>query len=60
MSRMVPMPTTEFLVGFAIIDVPNLDAALEWAARNPAASCASVEVHPLLGWSGQPDAGAQR
>ena len=52
--------TKEFLVGFAIIDVPNLDAALEWAARNPAASCASVEVRPLLGWSGQPDAGAQR
>ena len=52
--------TKEFLVGFAVIDVPNLDAALEWAARNPAASCASVEVRPLLGWSGQPDAGAQR
>ena len=42
--------TKEFLVGFAIIDVPNLDAALEWVARNPAASCASVEVRPLLGW----------
>ena len=52
--------TKEFLVGFAVIDVPNLDAVLEWAARNPAASCASVEVRPLLGWSGQPDAGAQR
>jgi hypothetical protein len=25
--------TKEFLAGFAIIDVPNLDAALEWAAR---------------------------
>jgi hypothetical protein len=29
--------TKEFLAGFVIIDVPNLDAALEWAARNPAA-----------------------
>jgi hypothetical protein len=27
--------TKEFLGGFAIIDVPNLDAALEWAARHP-------------------------
>jgi hypothetical protein len=52
--------TQKFLAGLAIIDVPNLDAALEWAARNPAASCASVEVRPLLGWSGQPDAWAQR
>ena len=34
-----PYPETkEFLAGFAIIDVPNLDAALEWAARNPAAA----------------------
>src|SRR5262245_42421165 len=28
----------EFLGGFVIIDVPDLDAALEWAARNPAAA----------------------
>ena len=41
--------TKEFLAGFAIIDVPNLDAALEWAARHPAAGYASVEVRPLLG-----------
>ena len=30
--------TKEFLAGFAIIDVPDLDAALEWAARHPAAN----------------------
>jgi hypothetical protein len=41
--------TKEFLAGFGIIDVPNLDAALEWAARHPAAGYASVEVRPLLG-----------
>ena len=41
--------TKEFLAGFGIIDVPNLDAALEWAARHPAAAYASVEVRPLLG-----------
>ena len=28
--------TKEFLGGFVILDVPNLDAALEWAARHPA------------------------
>lgn len=39
----------EFLGGFVIIDVPNLDAALEWAARNPAAADLSVEVRPLTG-----------
>jgi hypothetical protein len=41
--------TKEFLAGFGIIDAPDLDAALEWAARHPAASYSSVEVRPLLG-----------
>jgi hypothetical protein len=41
----------EFLAGFVIIEVPNLDAALEWAARNPSAARASVEVRPLGGSS---------
>ena len=41
--------TKEFLGGFVIIDVPNLDAALEWAARNPAAAVGFVEVRPLAG-----------
>ena len=41
--------TKEFLAGFGIIDVPDLEAALEWAARHPAAAFASVEVRPLLG-----------
>lgn len=39
----------EYLAGFAVIDVPNLDEALEWAARHPAAAYASIEVRPLLG-----------
>lgn len=39
--------TKEFLGGFFIIEVADLDAALEWAARCPAASYASVEVRPL-------------
>jgi hypothetical protein len=41
--------TKEFLAGFVVIDVPNLDAALEWAARNPSAAVTSVEVRPLAG-----------
>lgn len=41
--------TKEFLAGFAIIDVPNLDVALEWAARHPAAAHSSIEVRPLMG-----------
>jgi hypothetical protein len=41
--------TKEFLAGIGIIEVPDLDAALEWAARHPAAAYASVEVRPLLG-----------
>lgn len=40
--------TKEHLGGYYIIDVPNLDAALEWAARNPAASLGAVEVRPVL------------
>lgn len=39
----------EFLGGFVVIDVPDLDAALEWAARNPSAAIGRIEVHPLQG-----------
>src|SRR5437762_11873040 len=39
--------TKEQLGGFTIIEVPSLDAALEWAARCPAASYGAVEVRPL-------------
>lgn len=40
--------TKEQLGGYFVIDVPNLDAALEWALRCPSADSASVEVRPLL------------
>lgn len=46
--------TKEFLAGFGIINVPNLDAALEWAARHPAAGFATIEVRPLLGFGVAP------
>jgi len=43
--------TKEFLGGFVIIDVPNLDTALEWAARHPSAAERPIEVRPLAGSS---------
>jgi hypothetical protein len=39
----------EQLGGFWIIDVPDLDAALEWAAKGSAACMAAVEVRPFQG-----------
>jgi hypothetical protein len=39
--------TKEQLGGFIILELPSLDAALDWAARCPAASIAAVEVRPL-------------
>ena len=40
--------TKEQLGGFFLIDVPDLDSALEWAARCPVRQGA-VEVRPALG-----------
>jgi len=39
--------TREQLGGYYMIDVPNLDAALSWAARCPGASHGIVEVRPI-------------
>jgi hypothetical protein len=39
--------TREQLGGYFLIDVPNLDAALDWAARCPGASHGAVEVRPV-------------
>ncbi|MGI1661948.1 YciI family protein [Palleronia sp. KMU-117] len=38
----------EHLGGYYIVDVPDLDTALDWAARNPAAVFGAVEVRPVL------------
>lgn len=35
------------LGGFMILDLESLDAALEWAARCPAAATGAVEVRPM-------------
>ena len=37
----------EQLGGFHIIDVPDLDAAISWAARCPGASHGVVELRPI-------------
>jgi hypothetical protein len=39
--------TKEQLGGFIIVEVPALDAALDWAARCPAAATGAVEVRPV-------------
>ena len=39
--------TKEQLGGFTILELPSLDAALDWAARCPAASYGVVEVRPI-------------
>jgi len=40
--------TKEQLGGFHLIDVPDLEAALAWAARSPTALHGIVEVRPIL------------
>lgn len=39
--------TKEQLGGFFILELPSLDAALDWAMRCPAASIGAIEVRPL-------------
>jgi hypothetical protein len=39
--------TKEQLGGFTLLELPSLDAALEWAARCPAAAYGAVEVRPI-------------
>ena len=39
--------TKEQLGGFYLVDVDNLDQAIEWAAKIPHAATASVEIRPV-------------
>jgi hypothetical protein len=39
--------TKEQLGGFIVLELPSIDAALEWAARCPGASLGAVEIRPL-------------
>jgi hypothetical protein len=41
------METKEHLGGFYLIDVPDLDTALEWAAKMPIMRYGTVEVRPV-------------
>ena len=41
--------TKEQLGGYYIIDVPNLDDAIKWAAKIPSAPFGSIEIRPLVG-----------
>jgi hypothetical protein len=38
----------EQLGGYYIVNVPNLDEAIRWAARIPGASNGAVEVRPII------------
>jgi hypothetical protein len=40
--------TREVLGGFYMLDVPDLDAALDWAARCPGSKYGSIEVRPIM------------
>ena len=44
--------TKEALGGYYLIDVPDLDAALEWAAKMPNIEYGSVEVRPVMVFDG--------
>ena len=39
--------TKEQLAGYYMIDVPDLDQAISWAARCPGASVGTIEVRPI-------------
>jgi hypothetical protein len=39
--------TKEHLLGFYLLDVPDLDTALDWAARMPVVRYGTVEVRPV-------------
>lgn len=40
--------TKEHLIGYYVIDVANLDAAIHWAARVPNIRTGTVEVRPVV------------
>lgn len=40
--------TKEVLAGYYVLDVPDLDVALEWAAKAPHIAHGSVEVRPVM------------
>jgi hypothetical protein len=49
--------TKEYLGGYYILDVPNLDVALDLAAQCPGAAFGTIEVRPLMDMSAVMNAG---
>jgi len=39
--------TREYLGGYYVLDVPDLDTAIDWAARCPGARTGRIEVRPI-------------
>jgi hypothetical protein len=39
--------TEEHLIGYYVIDVPDLDTALRWAARIPNVRTGTIEIRPI-------------
>jgi hypothetical protein len=44
--------TKEQLGGYYLLDVPDLDTALRWAAKCPSAPLGSIEVRPVMEFPG--------
>lgn len=42
--------TAEQIAGVGIIEVKDLDEAIEWAANHPDAEWGSVEIRPIVEW----------
>ena len=51
--------TKEALGGYYVIDVPDLEAAVEWAAKIPSVGYGSVEVRPIMVFDDMPSDAAQ-
>lgn len=47
--------TREVLGGYYVVDVPDLDTALDWAAKTPSAKSGSVEVRPVMVFDSPPE-----
>jgi hypothetical protein len=43
--------TKEYLGGYYVIDVPDLDAALRYAALMPSAAYGTIEIRPLMDYN---------
>ncbi|MFJ5680190.1 YciI family protein [Streptomyces sp. NPDC093097] len=39
--------TREYLGGYYLLDLPDLDAAIDWAARCPGARAGRIEIRPI-------------